>query len=204
MIIKSCINFIETSLNRYIHLDPETVSGCVALEHKVVCVDELISQTTFYFIFTKEGIRLQTYSPGKVDATIQGSFFSLAKLAINARSQNVAMYTKDVIISGDIELGQEVNRLLSSIHIDWEEQLSKVTGDVVAHQIGSMVRGLKSLGKKTLASLGQDITEYLQEEAKHLPPRLEVNDFTRELEEIRDGVERMEAKIERYISKEQT
>jgi ubiquinone biosynthesis accessory factor UbiJ len=202
IMINNFLRLIEKALNRYIRLDPETYKHCIALENKVVCVDELILDMHFYLLFTRDGIRLQTFSPGKVDTTLQGSFFSLTRLAFNASKQNAPINIKEVTISGDIELGQEVNRLLSNVNIDWEEQLSKLTGDVIAHQVGTAFRCVKSFARRTVTSLSQDVTEYLQEEVNYLPPRLAVNDFIHDVEELRDSVERMEASLYNF-TKEQ-
>jgi ubiquinone biosynthesis protein UbiJ len=49
--------------------------------------------------------------------------------------------------------------------------------------------------EQSVTNLRQDLTEYLQEESKHLPPRQEVEDFFTDISELRDDVERLEIKI---------
>ena len=50
-----------------------------------------------------------------------------------------SLFNDKIRISGDIELGQ-LKKLFDEMDIDWEGHLAHFTGDVVAHQIGSLVR----------------------------------------------------------------
>jgi ubiquinone biosynthesis protein UbiJ len=106
-----------------------------------------------------------------------------------------------VEIQGDSELGHRFGNLLGKLEIDWEEQLSKLTGDLLAHQTGNLVRGAGAWARAARASLAQDLPEYLQEELGLLPSRIEVGEFLAEVDRLRDDAERLEQRIQRLADR---
>ena len=48
--------------------------------------------------------------------------------------------------------------------------------------------------------LGLNTTEYLQEESRQLPARVEVEGFFAEIERLRDDAERVAVRIDRHIA----
>ncbi|NOY62884.1 MAG: hypothetical protein GXP10_07015 [Gammaproteobacteria bacterium] len=107
------------------------------------------------------------------------------------------MLSGAVEIRGDSELGQRFQAILNAIDVDWEEQLSKVTGDVVAHQLGNMARGVNQWLTETADSVAQDVGEYLQEESRDLPHPSQVAQFVADVDQIRMDVDRLDARISR-------
>ncbi|MCB1155828.1 sterol-binding protein, partial [bacterium] len=87
--------------------------------------------------------------------------------------------------------------ILDDMDIDWEEMLSRYTGDIVAHQLGNLVRGANRWLSRSAGVIEQDLGEYLQEEARSLPPRLEVQDWMNEVDAARSDLDRLEARIKR-------
>jgi ubiquinone biosynthesis protein UbiJ len=106
-----------------------------------------------------------------------------------------------VSISGDTELGQRFQEFMRALDIDWEEQLSRVSGDIVAHKVGNTVRGFFAWGAQTANSIRQDVREYLQYESHVLPDTREVMAFATEVDKTRDHVERLQARINRLAGK---
>ena len=81
--------------------------------------------------------------------------------------------------------------------IDWEEQLSKLTGDVIAHQLGNGARRIGTLLKHGRRTLQQDIGEYLQEELRVLPSRIETENFSSDVTRLSIDADRLAARIRR-------
>jgi len=86
--------------------------------------------------------------------------------------------------------------LLKRADLDWEELLSRYTGDVIAHQIGNLARSLTRWSKDAGARLGQDLAEYLLFESALLPPRLEVETFLDAVDQLRNDVDRLAARLQ--------
>ena len=87
--------------------------------------------------------------------------------------------------------------ILDGIDIDWEEHLSRVTGDVLAHQVGNVARGMLEWGRNTLDTVSRDVAEYLHEESRDLPTRGEVDEFLARIDTLRLDVDRLEARVQR-------
>ena len=103
---------------------------------------------------------------------------------------------KEVAFEGDAEFAQEVSYLARNLKWDVEEDLSRVTGDIVAHRIVSGARDLHAWSREARARLGANVQEYLTEERPALVPRRDADAFIREVDALRDDVARLEKRIE--------
>jgi len=86
---------------------------------------------------------------------------------------------------------------IDEMDIDWEEQLSKLTGDFIAHQLGNAARQAGKILQHGRNTLEQDIGEYLQEELRVLPSRIETLNFSTDVSRISMDVERLQARVKR-------
>jgi ubiquinone biosynthesis protein UbiJ len=103
----------------------------------------------------------------------------------------------DLEISGDVELGRRFQRTMEDLEIDWEERLARIVGDVAAHELGNLLRGARAWQARSLHSLGEDLSEYLQEEARVLASRNRVEAFLREVDRVCTDADRLEARLRR-------
>ena len=142
------------------------------------------------------GVSLMWQVEGDVDCTLRGTPWNLFRLGLSRDTQDMKkIFGDDVSISGDIEFGQEMKQAFDSMDIDWEEHLSHVVGDVIAHQIGDGVKSVLQLGQSTAETIRQNLSEYLHEELRHFPPREECEDFFHDVDALRDDVERIAARF---------
>jgi ubiquinone biosynthesis protein UbiJ len=81
--------------------------------------------------------------------------------------------------------------------IDREEQLSRLTGDVIAHQLGNTARRTASALRHGRRTLEQDLGEYLQEELRLLPTRIETENFSTDVSRLVMDTDRLAARIRR-------
>ena len=128
-------------------------------------------------------------------ATVAGTPLALFGLLGEFEPDAAALRSRGVRLEGDQDVAAAFARLLRRARPDLEEELSKWVGDVAAHQVGNTVRALGALGGRTLATLRQNASEFLQEEARVMPNRLEVRAFCNAVDETRDAVERAAARL---------
>ena len=81
--------------------------------------------------------------------------------------------------------------------IDIEEAIAQRVGDIPAHEFMRGMRGLGGWMRAVGAALLADVSEYLRYEAAMTPRAEEVERFAHAVDEIRDDVERLEARIGR-------
>lgn len=186
---------LEITLNRYLSLDPETLARLADLTGKVVAVELRGLGVTLYMAPHGGGIQLLGDYRGTPHTTIRGTLLSLARAGHG--EDRGALFSGDVEIRGDITVGQRFEAILREMDIDWEEQLSRLVGDVAAHQVGNLARDTLAWGAKSVDTLSRDLSEYLQEESRQLPQRDEVDAFLAAVDSLRNDVERLAARVKR-------
>lgn len=188
----------ETALNGALALDPDTLQRLHALEGKVIAFEIVPPGLTVYLAPGAEGVRVMGYFGAEPDTTLSGSPFALARLAATPRGTPApALFSGEVTVRGDVELGRRVQDIFKRVDLDLEEHLSRLTGDVVAHQLGGWVRGLTAWGRQVKESLGRNTADYIQEEAGVAPTRGEVETFAAAVEAVREETDRLAARLRR-------
>ena len=99
-------------------------------------------------------------------------------------------------ISGDTSLAQTLAFLAQNLRWDYEEDLSKVVGDVAAHRIGSTARGIGDWAKGSADSFMQMSTDFWTEERPTIAKSDDVAEFVASVDELRDATARLEKRIE--------
>lgn len=186
----------EAALNRYLALDPGSQQQLAALSGKAVAVELSDFGWAWVLEVQADGLRVHSHYEGSVAARLRGSSSALLHMGAGDKSR-AAFSSGTVEFNGDVELGQRIKALFDSLDIDWEEQLSRVTGDVLAHSIGHSVRRTRAWGRQTVGTLMQDFAEYQQEEARNLPASDEVAEFLSGVDTLRDDTARIAQRIAR-------
>lgn len=189
---------LEAALNRYLSLDPDAAARMARLAGHCIAIELRGLDLTLFMLPGEQGIHIMDSIDAEdgVDTTLHGTPLALARLGLGANTGKT-LFSGDVTITGDVETGQAFKAILDDMDIDWEEQLSHVTGDVIAHQLGNMARRAKSVISQGRATLEQDMGEYLKEELRVLPARIEVENFSADVNRLRSDVDRLAARIRR-------
>ncbi len=95
----------------------------------------------------------------------------------------------------------ELQQVLGALDIDWEAPLVASLGDIAGHQLAQFLRRVFSWGKQASTGLTRQLEEFIHEEARLSPPRLEVEDFYCDVQEIGLRVDRLESRIERQLQR---
>lgn len=191
---------LEISLNKCLQLDPASLDKLDELSGKVIAIELKGSGIVIYLLPAKGGFTVLGEYDGEADTTLIGTPIGLAKLGMASQSSD-ELFGGDVEVQGDMHLGQRFGEILKGLDLDWEELLSKVMGDVLAHKLGNVVRSGMQWGSTTADTLGKDLAEYMHEESRMLPQQTEINDFLSAIDEFRSDVDRVEARIKRLFQK---
>lgn len=195
MLKKYSLKALEIAINQAMNLDENMPTKLQALNNKVLRMIIAPLEITFFIHFKDATIHLLDEFDGHIDTTIHSNPIGLIRLSLLPASKARSLFNDKVRISGDIELGQQVKKLFDDMDIDWEGHLAHFTGDVVAHQIGSLMRKGFEFQKHFSDSMRQNVTEYLQEELRAFPSRNELEDFFHDVDELSLTVERLQAHI---------
>ncbi|MCG6877088.1 MAG: hypothetical protein LJE97_18515 [Betaproteobacteria bacterium] len=107
---------------------------------------------------------------------------------------------REVRLEGDAGLANAVLFLFRNLRWDVEEDLSRVVGDVAAHRMAGAAREIGVWQRQGAERLGQNVAEYLKDEVGLLVHPHEVETFGRQVDEVRDAVERLEKRIRRLVA----
>lgn len=100
-------------------------------------------------------------------------------------------------LRGNVEFAETLGFVLRNLSWDVEEDLSRLTGDVAAHRLvgaaDTLRRELADSGRR----LADGVAEYTLHEAALVAPKEAIADFCREVDELRDQFDRLDARLRR-------
>lgn len=204
MLKKYSLKALQLAINQAMSLDENMPAKLERLTDKTVEMVIAPLDVTFFIHFKNNTMHLLDEYEGQTDTVIHSSPMGLIRLSLLPASRARSLFNDKVRISGDIELGQDIKKLFDDIEIDWEGHLAQFTGDVVAHQIGSLVRKGLEFKNQLSGSMRQNVTEYLQEELRAVPTRNEIDDFFNDIDELSMDVERIQAHINQLMNSHET
>ena len=201
MLKKYSLKALQIAINKAMQLDEHTPAKLQALENKTLEMIIAPLNVNFFIHFKNGEIQLLDRFEGHADTIIHSSPIGLIRLSLLPSSKARSLFNDKIRMSGDIELGQQVKKLFDEMDIDWEGHLAHFTGDVVAHQIGSLVRKGMNFTKHFDESMRKNMSEYLQEELRVVPSKNELEDFYAQVDELSLSVERLQAHVNHLISR---
>lgn len=187
---------LEIMVNQVLADDQDTIHALEVLTGRVIALEFIKTRFRFYILPSASGIQLLSSYKDKVHVTIRATPSDMLNYLITSQSGTVSTAGSLEVI-GDVGLAQQFQGIMKNVDLDWEEYLSRYTGDVFSHKFGNFLRGGLKFGQQARVTLEQDIGEYLQFEKELLPDQTELEKFYASVDELRDDVERLKMRIER-------
>lgn len=103
-------------------------------------------------------------------------------------------------VDGDTELAAALSRVLRNMSWEYEEDLSKLIGDIPAHQIAGFGRKTIAEIRKQGLNLAEMFAEYWQEEQPLIAKKRHIQQFMHEAERLRDDVERLDKRLDKLTA----
>ena len=189
---------LQDIFNRNIADSNEAQRLCQQLDGRALSLDVKGTSLKFYLAVRKGSISLDTRHEGAADASLAAT--PVALLALAGSGAERGLRGGAVHIEGDAEIAQNFRSLLTQVQPDFEEELSRVVGDVAAHQLANFARGFLDWGRRASESMASNVAEYLQEEGRDVPTRIEVDEFLEAVDRLREDTDRLEARLGRLES----
>ena len=156
--------------------------------------------TPFRVTIASDGstLRVAAPEPGTAaapaaDAHISGTPLSL--LALTRADPEVVLQRGDVRIEGDAEIAQQFSRLALLLRPDLENALSQLLGRSGAHVLMRGLRGAAAWTRAAAWTQVKNLSEYLAHERGDLVSRSESAHFLREVDDAREQLDRLEARL---------
>jgi len=186
---------LEQALNRVVALDPDTAEALrglggrrigLALEAPPIALELAVADGRLVVGPPKDEPDLG------VRATISGVLSQLPFL----RPPGSTPVGK-VRINGDAELARQLQRLAQRFDPDWDEPFTRALGPVLGPQAARVLRDALAGGMKFAQGFSRDAVDYLVEERRDLVGKAELAAFHDDVDEVRDRVERLAARLAR-------
>ncbi|NOS98351.1 MAG: hypothetical protein HOP25_07760 [Methylotenera sp.] len=103
-------------------------------------------------------------------------------------------------IDGDTHLATEFSKILQNIRWDYEDDLSKLVGDIPANKLGDLSRKTAQSVKDTSLNLTEMLSEYWQEEKLMIAKKRHVEQFNADVDTLRADVARFEKRLAKLIN----
>lgn len=199
--MSALFEFLNRATEVVLDLDPDGREKLGDLEGKVVCVKITAPEIELFLKPSSEGLVIVPEHDATPDVTLTGSLLSFAKLGV-AGSGNGVLSSGQVIIEGDVETGQDFQKILGQLDLDWEELLSRFIGDTPARKTGNILRDIGGWTRESAELSRENISDYLKEEKRILATPLAMERLEKDVEKVRGDVDRIEQrmnKIRRFL-----
>jgi len=196
------LKLINNALQKYLDSDPEIARKLNQLENKRLLV--VLTDINKDFIVTPGpssiavSERVQTEVEEEFTTTIHSNIVSLIRIGVGADYQTM-LSNGALKIEGDVEFANQLFAIFKEIDVDWEEVASKYVGDSVAYQLGLFVNKFKRYSSRSVDNFRLDVSEYLQEESRIVPTKVETDRFMSDVDNLDATVQRLEARVQRLI-----
>ena len=198
MLSTAALASAEKIIQRALEYDPSSRIALSQLAPHVLAIQVTAPEFKVFVVPDEKGIRLLGNYEGEITTQLQGSLFALTSLI---KSERLNLKDTNVTLVGSTSFISELQKIFKNIDIDWEEMLSQVFGDIIGHQGAEIVRSKLSWSKDRVNNIQRLTSEFLTEELRVLPSSPELNFFNSQVDELKLGVDRAQARIEQILSR---
>lgn len=198
-LVQGALASAESAINHALAYDPATAQKLAALGDKVLAIEITQPHLVIYVRFG-ERLSLLSYYEEEPQAKLSGELQAFINLATH-KDKHAALMKSDIQIQGSSQLAMGLAEAMDDLDIDFEAMISRFTGPVVAHVVGKGLRNLGGWFKQASEKFKQDSVEYVRDELKLAPHKLEGESQFNAIHKIKLDTERLEARIQRLAAK---
>lgn len=191
---------LEAGLNELLPFDPNYKENWSKLDNKTIAVTFSDLGITIQVRYQNENFRVFSESSQKADVTLTASTWDFMQTALEQKTSDTPTINSAIHFEGQVAVGQVFAQCLQATRIDWEEILAQPLGDIAARRLSNLIRDFDDWFTETRHASRHNLREYLQEEARLLPTRIEVENFYSSLSELRRDTERLQARIDKLLA----
>lgn len=184
---------VEQALNRAIALDDGARSRLRPLVGKSVLLQLAGLGIDLHFDIRDRAVGVSAESKEPPATAISGTPVALLAMAVpDWRASG-----SGVRIEGDAGAAQAFEKLIKHLDPDWEAMLVERLGPVAGHRAWRVLLDARDHGRRVAATAADQAGRYLREESGLLVTRGEVDAFVEAVDELREDVDRLEARLRR-------
>jgi ubiquinone biosynthesis protein UbiJ len=191
---------LESLLNRSIDGSIKAAGAAGALNRTSLRID-IEGLSSIRAAVAAGRLALASGDGAQADAVIAGSPLSLLRLLASGAAAQVRpardAARAPVRITGDAEVAARYRELFALARPDWEEELSRLVGDLPARRLALAASGVLAFAARVRRTAGENLAEYLTEESRDLVNRPELEEFLLGVDRLRETADRVDARLTR-------
>ncbi len=187
---------LETALNQALALDPVAQRSLARLAGRTFAIECTEPTVAVYLQPGADRVRLLGFHDAPVTTRVNGTAKDFVELA-SSTDPAATLINGNLALQGDSAPLIELQQILGNLDLDWEAPLVETLGDVAGHQLAELLRAAFTSGQVVSRSLLRQLEEFIHEEARLSPPRLEVEDFYGDVQALEQRVERLQSRLAR-------
>jgi ubiquinone biosynthesis protein UbiJ len=191
---------IEIALNRHLRREPAALQICAALAGKRLRFEAPEMGLGFVVEPLAAGVRVTEADDTAAEVCARAPALRWIAIAREMMRGDNAL-PAGLEIEGDADLLQRFSAALALVGIDPEEWLAPMIGGAAAHRLLGSARKWLDWGAHAGDSLAYSTADYLREESRDLASAGDVEEWQTEVEQLREDVDRFEAKLARLEAK---
>ena len=190
------VSKFEKYINKILSLDEETLCALNKFNDKIIAFEFVNTKIKLYITSFEHGLSINTKCNRAPDVLIKSSPTDFIKTMLSSK-YGATDVPIDMQVVGDTILAQDFQKIMRNLEIDLEDLLSKWIGDTLAYQIGQLTRKAENFTYTAVETLMIDVSEYLRFEIEMLPDELLVEEFSKEVDLLRNDVELVSKRIDK-------
>ncbi len=183
----------EKVLNPLISMDPDALLRLQRLQGKQLAVCLRGIDLRLVLTAQPNGIWLNSHQE-VVDCSVETEFSALQQLSDPSQLTRLIRENK-LQIDGDLQTLQQFSQFFQQLNPDWQEKLSALLGDTVAHKAARAIVALQQGIRNYLQQADQTIQELAQDELRLTPVAAEVQQFSREVSTLAGRTELLQRQL---------
>ena len=189
------IKKIENYINKILSKDEYTLHQLKKINNKVIVFKFSNTKIKIYIIPVINGLSISMTSKRKADVLKNTTPSNFIKMLLSSR-YNVSGTPVDMQVEGDISIAHDFEKIMRDLEIDIEDPMSNLLGDTLSYQIVRFTRRIGEVSLKSSEIMIKNLSEYLKFEVEMLPDELLIDEFLKEVDSIRNDVERVSQRID--------
>ncbi len=182
---------LEQMINRALVYDPGTRAGLTRLSGQSLLINLKQPDWQVAVTVADDKIGLQGHCE-QPTTEITGSADALLAWVVSGET---SLADFDIEVRGSTHLLIEWQALARDLDIDWQDALSRLTGDLAGHTIAETLRQVSGWANLRRQNMGDQLAEFVIEEGQVVPNRALFDDFRQHNQDLRLTVDRLQARL---------
>ncbi|TVZ40584.1 ubiquinone biosynthesis protein UbiJ [Alteromonadaceae bacterium 2753L.S.0a.02] len=191
---------LQETVNKVLRYDPGTRAALQKLPSAPLAIISQQPLLTLYIKTRDDQLEFGIHNSEPAAVELSGKLSDIISLVFTAKT---SLANTGVTVRGSIGLLADYQRCFQNIEIDWEDALARAIGSLPAHQLATFGRNLFNTLLPGRTQSADWLRDFIVEELEAVPSNAQLEQFSQELNRIRQNTDRLQLRIKKLIHQQQ-